>query len=327
MRRSRKILIKSIIIIFLSLAVWSSLTYYLPLKQVHVWYNYELTVARGILIGLLNILFYGIVLVINIRAYRIIFSSLALCGIVAWNISHLNQSFDLGLLSNSLNDFLEIILFISTAVIAPGIVILIAYYIKKYTSKFEGSFIGKYHLHEGFFGIILVSLAIVMFIFRTIIRQFEVFLNELKIILAIIMIFLYFFLFFGGFFIFRDIKDVIHLNFIEKNEKSTVKDEGHSRIFNSITQDNVSFFKVSKLPFFPIGIFITSMSFSMVIYMNKFIPRELLSSDLIVNYGYLVSLLAGSIIGYDWVRIFKWFYPKHFADIEQRITELKKNSI
>ena len=327
MRRSRKILIKSIIIFFLSLAVWSSLTYYLPLKQVHEWYFYDLTVARGILIGLLNILFYGIVLVINIRAYRILFSFLAFFGIVAWNISHLNASLDLGLLSNSLNDFLEIILFISTAVIAPGLVIFIAYYIKKYTSKFESSFIGKYHLHEGFFGIILVGLAIVMFIFRTIVRQFEVFLNELKIILAIIMIFLYFFLFFGGFFIFRDIKDVIHLNFIEKIEKSPVKDEGHSRIFNSITQDNLSFFKVSKLPIFPIGIFITSMSFSMVIYANKFIPRELLSSELVNNYGYLFSLLAGSIIGYDWLRIFKWFYPKHFADIEQRIIELKENSI
>ena len=168
MRRSRKILIKSIIIIFLSLAVWFSLTYYLPLKQVHIWYNYELTITRGILIGLLNTLFYGIVLVINIRAYRIIFSSLAFFGIVAWNISHLNQALDLGLLSNNLNDFLEIILFISTAVIAPGIVIFIAYYIKKYTSKFEGSFIGKYHLHEGFFGIILVGLAIVMFIRETV---------------------------------------------------------------------------------------------------------------------------------------------------------------
>ena len=59
--------------------------------------------------------------------------------------------------------------------------------------------------------------------------------------------------------------------------------------------------------------------------MTKFIPRELLSSELIVNYGYVFSLLAGSIIGFDWVRIFKWFYPKYYADIEQRIIELKKH--
>jgi len=324
MRRSCKILVKSIIIIILSFAVWSSLTYYLQLKQVHEWYSYELTITRGILIGLINALFYGIVLVINIRSYRIVFFSLAFFGIVAWNISYLNENLDLGLLSNNMEDFLEILLFVSTAVIAPGLVVFIAYYIKKFTSKFEDNFIGRYHLHEGFFGIILVGLAILLFISRTIVRQFEVFLNELKVILAIIMILLYFVLFFGGFFIFRDIKDVIHLNFIKKMDKSHVNEEQHSRIFNSITQENLSFFKVSKIPIFPIGIFITSMSFSMVIYGTKFIPREVLSSELIVNYGYLFSLLAGSIIGFDWVRIFKWFYPKYYADIEQRIIELKK---
>ena len=59
MRRSCKILIKSIIIIILSFAVWVSLTYYLQLKQVLEWYSYELTITRGISIGLLNTLFYG----------------------------------------------------------------------------------------------------------------------------------------------------------------------------------------------------------------------------------------------------------------------------
>jgi hypothetical protein len=327
MRRSCKVLIKSIIIFFLSFAVWSSLSHYLQLKQVHEWYFYDLTLIRGISISLINTLFYGIVLVINIRIYRIVFLTLALIGIIAWNVSYLNENLDLGLLSNFLNDFLEILLFISTAVIAPGLVVFIAYYIKKYTSKFEGNFIGKYHLHEGFFGIILVGLALLMFISRTIIIQFEVFLNELKVILAVIMILLYFFLFFGGFFIFRDIKDVIHLNFLKKMEKSPVREEPHSNIFSSITQDNLSFFKVSKLPIFPIGIFITSMSFSMIIYGTKFIPRELLNSELILNYGYLFSLLAGSIIGFDWLRIFKWFYPKYYFEIEQRIVELKKHNI
>ena len=326
MRRSRKILIKSIIIIFLSLAVWSSLAYYLQLKQVLEWYSYELTITRGISIGLLNTLFYGIVLVINIRSYRIIFFSLTFFGIIAWNISYLNENLDLGLLSNIMKDFLEILLFISTAVIAPGLVVFIAYYIKKFTSKFEDNFLGKYHLHEGFFGIILVGLAIILFISRTIVRQFDVFLNELKVILAIIMILLYFVLFFGGFFIFRDIKDVIHLNFIKKMDKSHVKEEQHSRIFSSITKDNLSFFKVSKLPIFPIGIFITSMSFSMVIYGTKFIPRAILNSQSVINYGYLLSFLAGGVIGFDWVRIFKWFYPKNYVDIEQRILKAKEHN-
>ena len=327
MRRSCKILIKSIIIFFVTIAVLSSLTYYLQLKQVHEWYFYELTLIRGISISLLNLLFYGIVLVTTIRTYRIIFASVAVFGIVAWNISHLNNTLELGLLSNVFDDFLEIILFISTAVIAPGLLVLIAYYIKKYTSKFERNFIGKYHIHEGFFGILLILLAIFLFIIRTIVIQFEVFLNELKVFLAVIMIFLYFFLFFGGFFILRDIKDIVHLNFIKKIEKSPSNEGQPSRVFNSINRDNLSFFQVSKLPIFPIGIIMTSLSFSMIIYGIKFIPREFLSSELTLNYGYLFSLLAGGIIGFDWLRIFKWFYPIYYAEIERKIVELKNHSI
>ena len=327
MRRSCKILIKSIIIFFVTIAVWSSLTYYLQLKQVHEWYFYELTLIRGISISLLNLLFYGIVLVTTIRTYRIIFASVAVFGIVAWNISHLNNTLELGLLSNVFDDFLEIILFISTAVIAPGLLVLIAYYIKKYTSKFEMNFIGKYHIHEGFFGILLILLAIFLFIIRTIVIQFEVFLNELKVFLAVIMIFLYFFLFFGGFFILRDIKDIVHLNFIKKIEKSPSNEGQPSRVFNSINRDNLSFFQVSKLPIFPIGIIMTSLSFSMIIYGTKFIPKEFLSSELTLNYGYLFSLLAGGIIGFDWLRIFKLFYPMYYAEIERKIVELKNHSI
>jgi hypothetical protein len=327
MRRSCKILIKSIIIFFSTIAVWASLTYYLQLKQVYEWHFYEVTLVRAILISLLNVLFYGIVLVTSIRIYRIIFASLAGFGIIAWNLSHLNNTLELGLLSNVFDDFLEIVLFISTAVIAPGMLVLIAYYIKKYTSKFERNFIGKYHIHEGFFGILLIVLVIFLFIIRTIIIQFEVFLNELKVFLAVIMIFIYFFLFFGGFFILRDIKDIVHLNFIKKIEKSQSNEEQHSDVFNSINQNNLSFFKVIKLPIFPIGIITTSLSFSMIIYGTKFIPRELLNSELILNYGYLFSFIAGSLIGFDWMRVFKLFYPIYYSEIEQKIIELKNRSI
>jgi len=327
MRRSYKILVKSIIIFFVTIAVWSFLTYYLQLKKVLEWYSYEVTIIRGISISLLNVLFYSIVLVTSIRTYRIILASLAVFGIMAWNISHLNNTLELGLLSKVFDDFLEIVLFISTAVIAPGLLVLIAYYIKKYTSKFESNFIGKYHIHEGFFGILLIVLVIFLFIIRTVVIQFEVFLNEFKVFLAIIMIFLYFFLFFGGFFILRDIKDIFHLNFLKKTEKSPSNEEQHSDVFNSINQDNLSFFKVLKVPLFPIGIITTSLSFSMIIYGTKFIPREFLSSELILNYGYLFSLIAGSLIGFDWMRVFKLFYPIHYAEIEQKIIELKNRSI
>ncbi|MBY9015196.1 MAG: hypothetical protein KGD68_05835, partial [Candidatus Lokiarchaeota archaeon] len=158
MRRSCKILIKSIIIIFLSFAVWSSLTYYLQFKQVHEWYSYELTIIRGISLVLLNIYFFILVFIIKIGIFKRMFLILIVLGIIAWNISHLHTILDLNLFSNMIEDFLEIILFISTSIVAPGLLLLIIYYIKKLTSRFEGKFIGKYHLHEGFFGMILVGL-------------------------------------------------------------------------------------------------------------------------------------------------------------------------
>jgi hypothetical protein len=36
----------------------------------------------------------------------------------------------------------------------------------------------------------------------------------------------------------------------------------------------------------------------------------------------LLSFLAGAIIGYDWVRVFKQFYPNQYEEIESKIIEL-----
>jgi hypothetical protein len=249
---------------------------------------------------------------------------LIIFGIVAWNISHFDSILDLNLLSNTSDDFLEIILFISTSIVAPGLLILIVYYIKKFTSKFEGNFIGKYHLHEGLFGIILVGLGVLFFTFRTYLIQFDIFLKEFKVYLAIIMILLYFFLFFGGFFILRDFKDIISFRFVKKIPPSQKKAKENSSIFNSMNHDNISFFRLSKLYIFPLGAILTGISFSMVIYGTKFIPKDVLSSEDTINLGYLLVFLAGSLIGYDWVRVFKRFYPNQYEEIELKIIELQK---
>ncbi|GAJ22597.1 unnamed protein product, partial [marine sediment metagenome] len=135
------------------------------------------------------------VFIIKISVFKKLYLILIIFGIIAWNLSHFNSILDLNLLSNSSDDFLDIILFISTSIVAPGLLILIVSYINKFTSKFEGNFIGKYHLHEGLFGIILIVLGILFFAVRTYLIQFDIFLKEFKVYLAIIMIFLYFFLF------------------------------------------------------------------------------------------------------------------------------------
>jgi len=327
MKRSYKILSKFLVIFALTLVIYSSLINYLLNKQLYEWYSYDLTISRGISLTLLNIYFFILVFIIKIGIFKRMFLILIVFGIIAWNISHLHTILDLNLFSDMIDDFLEIILFISTSIVAPGLLILIIYYIKKFSSKFEGNFIGKYHLHEGLFGIILVGLGLLFLVFRTYVIQFDIFLKEFKVYLAIIMIFLYFFLFFGGFFILRDFNDIIRFRFVKKIPTSQKKSKKNGSIFNSMTHDNISFFRLSKLYIFPLGALLTGFSFSMVIYGTKFIPKEVLSSEVIINLGYLFGFFAGSLIGFDWLRVFKRFYPKQYKEIELKIIELQNTDI
>lgn len=327
MKKSYLIPTKIITILALSLIIYFSLIEYWLNQQLYEWYSYDLTVLRATSLILLNIYFFILVLIIKISIFKKLYLILIIFGLIAWNLSHFHSILELNLLSNTIDDFLEIILFISTSIVAPGLLIVIVYYIKKYTSKFEGNFIGKYHLHEGLFGIILIGLGILFFAIRVYISQFDIFLKEFKVFLAIIMILLYFFLFFGGFFILRDFNDIIHLKFVKKISpaKNIPKQDGI--IFSSLNHDNISFFKFSKLYIFPLGAFLTGISFTMVIYSNKFIPRDVLSSRETINLGYLLSFIAGALIGYDWVRVFKRFFPNQYEEIELKIIELQKNDV
>ncbi|NVM16859.1 MAG: hypothetical protein HWN80_04030 [Candidatus Lokiarchaeota archaeon] len=327
MKRSYLVITKIAVIFTLSFIVYFSLTDYLLNKQLYEWYTHELTVMRATSLMLLNIYFFVLAIIIKISIFKKLYLILIIFGIFAWNVSHFDSVLDLNLLSNTNDDFLELILFVSTSIVAPGLLILIAYYIRKFTSKFEGSFFGKYHLHEGLFGIILVGLGIVFFAFRTYLLQFDVFSKEFKVYLAIVMILLYFFIFFGGFFILRDFDDIIHLRFVKKLPSSQKKPKQNVSIYNSLTHENISFFKRSKLYIFPIGLILTGFSFSMVVYSTKFIPKDVLSSGESINLGYLLGFFAGSVIGYDWVRVFKRFYPKQYEEIELKMIELQKSKI
>ena len=327
MKRSYVILFKVFITISMSLVIYSSLFNYLLSKQSYVWYSYELTVMRATSLILLNIYFFILVLIIKFSVFKKLYLILVIFGIIAWNISHFNAILDLNLLSNTIDDFLEIVLFFSSSIVAPGLLILIVFYIKKYTSKFEGNFIGKYHLHEGLFGIILVGLGILFLAIRIYLIQFDIFLKEFKVYLAIIMIFLYFFLFFGGFFILRDFNDIISLKFIKKIPLSHKNPKQDENISNLVNHDNLSFFRLSKLYTFPIGALLTGFSFNMVIHSNKFIPRDVLSSMETINFGYLLCFLAGVLIGYDWVRVFKRFFPDQYEEIELKMIEFQNTNI
>ncbi|HEC39153.1 MAG TPA: hypothetical protein ENI29_13010 [bacterium] len=260
------------------------------------------------------------------KTYRILFLGFITFGIIAWNIIHLQTNLAVELMPITLLRFQEVILFISLTIVAPGLTLFIIYYVKKITVKFEGNFIGKYHLHEGSFGFILIGIGILFFFVRSSMIQLDVFFKEFKLFLAITMIFLYFFLFFAGFFIFRDFHDVIRLKFLEKIENLTKEQIHSTNIFNSIKIKDLHFYRIFKLSLFPVGILLMEFSFNMVAGGNEFLPKEYFSNEFVVGLGYFLCFIAGGIIGVDWFRIFKRFYPAQYREIEQKLTEIKKSN-
>jgi len=263
---------------------------------------------------------------INIRIYRKAFLIFVIFGIISWNIIHLQNTLNVEIGPAYLINFQEIILYTSISIVSPGIILFIVHYIKKISVKFEGNFIGKYHLHESFMGIILIGLSIPFYIIRFNMIQIEIFWKEYKIYLAIIMIFLYFFIYFGSFFAFRDFHDLIRLKFLEKLKTHTENHDITKKAFSSITKDDLHFFKSPRLNLFPFGLIITSISFLMVIEGNNFLPKEFLTHEFIVNLGYLLSFFAGGLIGVDWLRIFKIFYPNHYRELKQKMVELTNSN-
>ncbi len=322
MRRSIKIAVKLVVLLsFLTLIFFSFLDYFLS-KQIYFPNSLELILSKANILISSSFFFLILIFAIKIKIYRIMFLFFVIFGVLAWNLLHLQNTLGLKLFPGSLINFLEIIFYLSVAMVAPGIVLFIIHYIRKISVKFEGNFIGKYHLHESFLGIILLGLSIPFYIIRFNMIQFEIFWREYKLYLAIIMIFLYFFIYFGSFFAFRDFRDLTQLNFLEKVNKPIEKKGSTRSAFNSITKDDLHFFKHPKLNIFPFGLLLTSISFLMVIYGNDFIPKEFLTHEFVVNLGYLLSFFAGGLIGIDWLRIFKIFYPSHYKELKRKINEI-----
>jgi hypothetical protein len=65
----------------------------------------------------------------------------------------------------------------------------------------------------------------------------------------------------------------------------------------------------------------------MVIYGIDFLPYQIfnIADESVIHLGFIFCIVAGGLIGIDWLRIFKLFYPKAYASINIEITRLKNN--
>ena len=312
-------------LLILTLCVLSSITlsYYFVNKITFSLNREELGWIRIGAILLLNILFCSLIF-LEIDYYKQILAYLLMFVVIIWVLV---LYFNLASLSNRFWDYWEIVIFITSSMISPGIIVYIIHYIKKSTSRFEESKIfGIYHLHEGFIGIIFIILAIFFLWLRSILLFLSgPYFSRYSIFLLLTQILSFLFLYLGSFFFFRDWDDIIQLNFVEKKENSEKIKKIQTTVFNHIDQADLHFFEYPRIMIYPIGILLTIFSLNTIIYGTSFLPldRININNELVIYLGYFISFIAAGIIGRDWFRIFKKFYPEAYQEIENIINKVK----
>ncbi len=290
----------------------------------------EIIVSRMYALLSFNLMFFTLFFVINLKHYLYVFVVIVIFGTSLWILEYVNQFLEVRQWIYSIDGFIEVMLFMTFNVVAPGLVFVAFYYIKKISYKYKGANISKtLHLHEGFFGIVLFAIALVLLLFRSFMVPNRVFWRQLRLVLAIVVVFAFLLIFFGSFLILRDWRDVMKFKFIEKVKDTDNGDTGYheNNIFNQISKEDLKFFKKVKVLLYPIGMFLTSFSFNMIAYGTYFLPEEIfrLNYENIVLSGYILSFIAGGLIGLDWFRIFKHFYPDDYEQIILIINKLERS--
>jgi len=309
----------SLFILVLSLI---SLILYIQLESSFTYNSPEIAISRILLISTLNCFFYSVIFFGRLTHFKKIFEGLMIFIVFTWLLVYVFGFFSV---SWEFWDFWEIITYISFSMIAPGLIGYVSYYTRRITGNLEEARIfSKYHIHEGFAGIIFIFTALLLLYFHSLV----VFLNEpyyrrLSFIIVGMEIFSFIFLFLGSFFCFRDWRDIIQIKLVEVRIINDNK-KGKTSVFKQITKENLDFFKIPKIMIYPFGLIIITLSINMIIYNTDFIPPYFyhLDETEIIMLGYISCFIAGAITGLDWLRLFKIFYPEIYKEIEQAINSI-----
>lgn len=307
-----------------------TLIFYIHAKQIYSSESLELTVSRIIMIVFFNLFVYSLIFFIDIIYYRRIFIIILIIITAIWLIELFSWAYlDLTPISLQYGTFWEVIILLSFSLIGQGLIIYIIYYIRKNTAKYsESKVFGRYHIHEGFIGILFIVIALFLFILRSsLLFLSDILWKRLSIILWVTQIFLFISLYLGSFLFFRDWHDVLRFKFIEKIKASNeLSQKDKLSAFNRITQEDLHFYKFPKLIYYPFGILLTIFAVNAVVYGTDFLPMEIfyLETESIIRLGYLICFIAGGMIGRDWLRLFRKVYPNLYEEIKIIISKLKK---
>ncbi len=293
------------------------------------WYSIEVVISRMFLLLSFNLFFFSLLYVINLKHYLYLFILILIIGLLLWILSSYSPYFNSSSFPKILNYILDLIECSMYSVVSPGLILFTFFYIKKFTGRYKGAnFLKKYHLHENLFGIILLAIGVMFMIIRVLLISHQIFENQLRLFLGFIVIFAFLLIYFGSFFLFRDWYDVKKLKFIEKI-KSLDKNVDKSpfqpkAIFHIIKKEDLQFFKHPNHILYSFGILLTSVSLNMVAYGTLFISEQLfhLNEENIVLLGYIFVFIGSALIGIDWFRVIKRFYPNDYVDIKNQINKI-----
>ena len=324
------LLIKWILIFNLLVFLWGIFEFYSYIRLNYDYSSLNYLIGRSITLSFINFLLIIALFLLPKKIYVVIFIIITMTGVYFWIFREIMTNLGEYTVSMEVLVMVEFILFLTYNIMVPGIILLLITYIRKLTPRIHGNILKRYHIHENVFGLLLFFIGLGFIIFRSDLILHERYWNELKIILAFINVFTFVFLFFGSFFLSRDVRDLFKLKFIEKftmkGSNHDQKNDKKTSIFGIINREDLPFFKKPMVPLFPIGIILTSLSFLMVIYGSDFIPYELffIPYNTVVLLGYILCCVAAAMIGLDWFRLFKIFYPKLYHKIHHKLEELKK---
>ncbi|MFX1258389.1 MAG: hypothetical protein ACFFAN_11055 [Promethearchaeota archaeon] len=330
------------LLIILNLLIVSCITflYYYFTKQFYELGSFEIIISLIIPVIFFNLFFFALIFLFEINYFKHVFKSIlifvALISVIYSTFKFYLEFFKVEKkVPWYIGNLWELNIILSFSLIAPGLILyLIDLIIKKTAKHNDVALKGKYHVHEGFVGILSLLIAILFIIFRNILVKYGRFHTFFKVLLALNQIVLFLTLFFGSFLILRDWHDIVQFKFVEVKDNLdnlNVKNyqKNQSSLFNHISQENLYFFESPKLAIYIIGIVLINIAMNLIVYGSGLLTKEHfnLKNEPLIFLGYLFCLIGGGMIGKDWVRIFKRISPNIYQEIEMAINRLKNKNV
>ncbi len=323
--------IKRISLILLGGTTISILGLFLILNLVEIHNSFTINFFRMITIIITSIFFNIFLFLIDFNLFKKLFYILFSISVSFWSLMVIFIILDLRRVISTLEIYYELFKLIIYSLLGPGIISFTIYYIRTHSSTIRRYVsYGRYSLHEGFVGLIILLIAACLLIYRSTLIPAGYKKIETVIILSFLQVFILLFLFFAGFLIFRDINDILHFKFVHKdfNSQDSIPENFNFEGKIQIKIKDIPFYKLNKKMIFPIGIALLSFSINAMIHGTDFLPKAIfhLHNEEIISLGFIFCFSSGALLGRDWLRLFKIFYPELFNYLNTLLNKLKEKT-